>query len=625
MYKCFSASLWGALGFTLSLLSHHPALASPDPTVVMAQADGKTAALAVKPEPLSARVRNLAARLEAQAPDAYRGLLERVESRLVARVVLPFTNDWRQDLAQSLPIETLGRDITVSPLPRFSTGFVLFDSQEALEARYRRLEALPAREAADVERRLDMRVLALKLEWLDEAKHCRDRAVQAARAYLQQQPHSAEAHYLLAAALGWQDGSGPETQALISRALQIEPEHMLAQLLVLDRKLQMHTETFAFRRRVTMDESVVLDAALIRQIYDFPLSDGDRATYHRLWKQLEQELAGWLERAAKRGQSYAYLRGLAWWCSTLQKNIQRFELAASSPRISSADEFARRANQVDWIGGMKESSLWLRAIELSRRQNDPMSVGALAIYYGLRSQAASHATGMPMLLQDLKVLQDVSESLRRNLAPASTLTLSTRLETAEMLLTLHLLFGLPPLPMDDFFTVMLLEPPQPHVTETLCVAMQNWGSEPEVSLALVEIWAAVSPSARVRRLHVAAAAKRSDWETAFRQLNALDQTHPGDLVTLRQRVETLLRRGQSRETLDTVARLYISFSPATVLASTASLAPKERRLFLYAYIAYLLISGDGGAADNLLRETADAGLIDGTQLDTLRLYLPRKS
>lgn len=312
-------------------------------------------------------------------------------------------------------------------------------------------------------------------------------------------------------------------------------------------------------------------------------------------------------------------------CVTLQKNIQRFELAASSPRISSADAFAQRADHVDWIGGMKESSVWLRAIELCRHQNDPVAMGALAFFYGFQSQDASDAKGMPMLLQDLKVLQDVSESLRRNLAPASTLTPSTRLETAEMLLTLHLLFGLPPLPMDEFVAVMLLEPPQPHVTEMLCIAMLNWGSEPEVPLALVEIWAAVSPSARVRRLHVAAAAKRGDWETAFRQLNALDQTHPGDLVTLRQRVETLLRRGQSRETLDTVARLYASFSPATVLASTASLAPKERRRFLYAYIAYLLISGDGGAADNLLRETADAGLLDGPQLDTLRQYLPRKS
>ena len=558
-------------------------------------------------------------RLRGEHPEAER-LVERVEALLA--LPEPEKKDLTDDRAARLAAEMNLASYTASANTAVGgIRGVIFDVTDIGNRQlYQDLKKQQATDADEVRRWLLMRRAARGLSWKNEMHLCQQHAIGAARALVSREPKNALAHALLAYSLDWQDDSSAETLATLQKALQIDPGQPLAQVQLLERKIDKAEEAAAFRRAAGLGDKSPGD--VLRQLYDHPLSAEEVAAFEREADSLGKEIAAVLKNAAERKDFAAFMLASELRL-TVRYKLEGIAASARRPPEISYEEFSARLDQwrIQILYLLFEGPEHLmKAVELAG--DDAEAIGTVAFLAAApRVMRLMREGGAP----DEKEVAYFEGVLRRlvQLARADDSVNAARAcEAVSILSLLEVMSGRPPSHPDLLLRAVQLDPFRHrnlNFLVGLCMTLKE--HRYATAAAVMEMQLAVLPNAVTRRHAAALAARLKEWDTALRHLDAAQKETPGDLSVLSQRIATLLKQSTSKATVKKAGLLYGDITPDTVLEKTAGMERGARKEFIQNHLYYLLIDRRRDDAGTELKAAQEARILSESEAGEMNEWL----
>jgi hypothetical protein len=577
--------------------------------------------LGIPPVMLHALIRSTAAKIEAERAET-KGLVARVEELLA--IPEPETQDHADDRAAWLASEMTLASYNVSA--NAALGGVrghLFDGTDTGRMQlYRDLEKQQTQDADEVRRWLQMRKAAEGLKWKDESQLCHERSVGAARALVSREPKNATAHALLAFALDWRDDSSAETLAALQKALQIDSKQPLAQVMLLERKIEKAQESAAFRRGADLGEKSPEN--VLRQLFDHPLSAEELAAFEREMAPLIKEADKVLNNAAEQ-RDFAVFMLSAQLGLRLRNALNEAAASQKRPPDISFEEFAGRLGMESAqfvFSFFKKPAHVMKAVELAG--DDAEGIGTVALLAFTSRYVVAMSQKRELDETDTALINGMLRKLVQLAGADESANAARACEAVSIIGLMQVLSGRPPSHPQMLLRAVQLDPfRHRNLNFLVALAMTLKENRYATAAAVVEMQLAVLPNPLTRREAAAVATRLREWDRALQHLDAAEKESPDDRAILAQRVATLLRQSQSQATIKKTGLLLGAFNADNLVEKTAGMPQDERGDFFDNFILHQLIARRRDSAEAALRAASEARVYDQSRQARVREWMEK--
>ena len=488
--------------------------------------------------------------------------------------------------------------------------------KQAQAANYHRLENLKAEGEEEVLRWMQMAESAGSMKDEEKERRCQDKAVGTARALVTREPNNAQAHALLADALGWRKGLEAETLQSMQKALKLDSRNLLARFIQYSRQInQVAEETFS-RKPARLEDPLGNDFSHLEQSRANPLSEEETAALAKRCEGLLQESEALVKDADSAGDFITFCR--LWECQT---DLLRLVTIGKLPKQMPAETPLENMQGAFLQAGVMKSMAQVlcqpaeAALALKLAGDDTHRAGAVAVCCAMGLFFKAGLTQQPPGEGDMKAIQGALARLEELSRQSEDVHASHAFEAIGMIdCLIGLITQKAPQRLDTLTEALRLDP-EGYLTLTLLIGVTSDQDLRQAMYALCEIQNAILPSQDNRKTLAAAASLMQDWDTAFRHLDMLRKEAPDDLGLLNQRIVTMLRQNQSNATFETVTALY---GGDVNEERTKSLGPEERVTFIRNYILFLAMKRNKDKALELVSQMRELKILQDKDVEELR-------